>query len=89
MFDGNEPLRLKNIKSNTNTHSSINEYQALNKLFLENPIGQNSLESWLKKMISNKSIRLSLIDKMLQKSLVPNNVPWKVIDVKITGNNIY
>ena len=89
MYAGNEPLRLKNIKSNTNKHSSINEYQALNKLFLENPIGQNSLESWLKKMISNKSIRLSLIDKMSQNSLVPNNVPWKVIDVKITGNNIY
>ena len=89
LFDGNEPLRLKNIKSNTNKHSSINEHQALNKLFLENPIGQNSLESWLKKMISNKSIRLSLIDKMSQNSLVPNNVPWKVIDVKITGNNIY
>ena len=89
LFDGNEPLRLKNIKSNTNKHPSINEYQALNKLFLENPIGQNSLESWLKKMISNKSIRLSLIDKMSQNSLVPNNVPWKVMDVKITGNNIY
>ena len=89
LFDGNEPLRLKNIKSKTNTYSSINEYQALNKLFLENPISQNSLESWLKKMISNKSIRLSLIDKMSQNSLVPNNVPWKVIDVKITGNNIY
>ena len=61
LFDGNEPLRLKDIKSNTNTHSSINEYQALNKLFLENPDGQTSLKSWLKKMISDKSKRLSFI----------------------------
>ena len=29
LFDGNEPLRLKNIKSNTNKHSSINEYLSL------------------------------------------------------------
>ena len=89
LFKGNLPFRLQKIKSNTKIFPSINEHEALNKLFQENPIGQNSLESWLKKMILNKSIRLSLIDKMLQKSLVPNNVPWKVIDVKITGNNIY
>ena len=89
LFEGDLPFRLHNIKSNTNIFSSINEHEALNKLFLDNPIGQNSLESWLKKMISNKSIRLSLIDKMSQNSLVPNNVPWKIIDVKITGNNIY
>ena len=89
LFEDILPFRLNNIKSNTNTFSSINEHEALNKLFLEHPIGQNSLESWLKKMISNKNTRLSLIDKMSQKSLIPKNVPWKVIDVKITGNNIY
>ena len=89
LFEGNLPLKLKNIKSNTNAFTSINEYEALNKLFLENPCGQNSLKSWLKKMISNKSMRLSLINKMSKKSLLPNNVPWKIIDVKVTGNNIY
>ena len=89
LFDGNGPLRLKNIKSNTNTHSSINEYQALNKLFLENPDGQTSLETWLKNFISNKSKRLSLIDKMSKKSLLPKHVPWKILDLKVSGNNIY
>ena len=89
LFEGYLPFKLKNIKSNTNKISSINEYEALNKLFLENPSGQNSLESWLKKMTSSKSIRLLLIDRMSKKSLLPNNVPWKVIDVKVTGNNIY
>ena len=89
LFDGNEPLRLKNIKSNTHTHSSINEYQALNKLFLENPGGQDSLEIWLKKMVSNKNMRFLLIEKMSKKSLLPDNVPWKVLDIKVSGNNIY
>ena len=90
LFDGNKPIRLKKIKSNTTKFLSINEYEALNKLFVENPCGENSLKCWIKKMISNKSIRLSLIDKMSEKSILPNNnVPWKVIDVKVTGNNIY
>ena len=82
-------MRLKNIKSNTNTHSSINEYQALNKLFLENPCGQTSLEIWLKNLISNKSKRLSLIDEMSKKSFLPKDAPWKILDLKINGNNIY
>ena len=79
----------KYIKSNTNTYSPINEYQALDKLFLKNPNGQTSLETWLKKLISNKSMRLSLIEKMSKKTILPNNVPWKVLDTKVTGNNIY
>ena len=89
LFDGNEPVRLKKIKSNTTTFSSINEYEALNRLFIDNPCGQDSLECWIKKMISNKSMRLSLIDKMSENSLSPNKVPWKVINIKVTGNNIY
>ena len=82
-------MRLKNIKSNTNKHSSINEYQALNKLFLENPDGQTSLETWLKNFIFNKSKRLSLIDKMSKKSFLHKHVPWKILDLKVSGNNIY
>ena len=89
LFEDNLPFKLKNIKSNANKYSSINEYQALNKLFLDNPSGQNSLECWLKKMIFNKSIRLSLIEKMSKKSFLPRNVPWKVLDAKVSGNNIY
>ena len=89
LFEGNSPFKLKNIKSNTNTFSSINEHEALNKLFLENSSGQVSLECWLEKIISNRSMRFSLIEKMSKKSLLPNNVPWKVVDVKVTGNNIY
>ena len=89
LFDNNLPFQLKNIKSSLNTYSSINEYEALNKLFLDNPSGQNSLECWLKKIISNKSMRFSLIEKMSKKSLLPSNVPWKVLNVKATGNNIY
>ena len=89
LFAGDSPVKLQNIQSNTNKFSSINEHEALNKLFLENSCGQNSLENWLKKIISNKSMRLSLIDKMSKKSILPNKVPWKVIDVKVIGNNIY
>ncbi|MDC3063063.1 hypothetical protein OA253_00415 [Alphaproteobacteria bacterium] len=89
LFDGISPLRLKNIKSNTNTFLSVNEYEALNKLFLENPGCHTSLESWLKKMISDKSKRLLLINKMAKKSFLPKNVPWKILDLKVTGNNIY
>ena len=89
LFEGNSPLRLKNIKTNINNSSSINEYEALNKLFLENSYGQTSLECWLKKLISNKSQRLLLIEKMSKKSLLPKNVPWKILDFKVTGNNIY
>jgi len=89
LFEENLPSQLKNIKSNTNAYPSIDEYEALNKLFLHNPSGQNSLECWLKKIISNTSMRLSLIEKMSKKSLLPSNVPWKVLDIKLTGNNIY
>ena len=89
LFEGNSPLRLKNIKTNINNSSSINEYEALNKLFLENSSDQTSLECWLKKMISNKSKRLLLIERMSKKSLLPKVVPWKVLDLKVTGNNIY
>ena len=89
LFEGDLPVKLQDIKSNTNKFSSINEHEALNKLYLENSSGQNSLEIWLKKIITNKSMRLSLIDKMSKKSLLPNNVPWKVIEVKVIGNNIY
>ena len=89
LFDGCLPFKLENIKSNTDKFSSINEYEALNKLFIDNPSDQNSLECWLKKIISNRSMRLLLIDKMSKKSLLPNNIPWKVIDVTVTGNNIY
>ena len=89
MFGGNELFRLKGIKSNKNKFSSINEYEALNKLFFENSDSQTSLKSWLKKMISDKSKRLSFIDRMSKKSLSPKNVPWKILDLKVTGNNIY
>ena len=89
LFEGNSPLRLKNIKTNINNSLSISEYEALNKLFIENSCGQNSLECWLKKLISNKSKRLLLIEKMSKKSLLPKNVPWKILDLKVTGNNIY
>ena len=89
LFEGNSPLRLKNIKTNINNSSSINEYEALNKLFLESSCGQTSLECWLKKLILNKSKRLSLIEKMSKKSLSPKNVPWKILDLKVSGNNIY
>ena len=89
LFEGKLPFQLKKIKSNVNTYSSINEYEALNKLFLDHPSGQNSLKCWLKKMISNKNMRLLLIEKMSKKSLLPDNVPWKVLDIKVSGNNIY
>ena len=89
LFDGNAPLRLKNIKSNTNAFLSINEHKALSKLFLENSADQTSLEIWLKNLILNKSKRLSLIDKMSKKSLLPKCVPWKILHLKIHGNNIY
>ena len=81
LFEDNLPFQLKNIKSNVSSYSSINEYEALNKLFLNNPSGENSLECWLKKMISNKSMRLSLIEKMSKKSFLPSNVPWKVLEI--------
>lgn len=89
LFEDNLPLRLKNIKSNINTLLSINELEALKKLFTENPIGQTSLESWLRKLIFNKSVRLALIYKMSKKSILPKIAPWKVLDVNVNGNNIY
>ena len=89
LFENNSPFQLKNIKSNAKTYLSINEYEALNKLFLDNQEGQNSLECWVKKIISNKRMRFYLIEKMSKKSLLPSNVPWKVWDIKVNGNNIY
>ena len=89
MFDNNLPIRIKNIKSNAKSFASITEYEALNKLFLENSSSENSLESWLKKIINNKNLRLALLDKMSKKSNLPKNAPWKVLDVKVSGNNIY
>ena len=89
IFEGNSPSRLKNIKTNIKTFSSISEYEALNRLFLENFCGETSLECWLKKLILNKCKRLSLIEKMSKKSLLPKSVPWKILDLKVTGNNIY
>ncbi len=89
LFEGNLPYKLKDIKSDKDIFSSINEYEALNKLFLENSGCQASFKEWLKKMISNKSERLLLIEKMLKKSLMPKNVPWKILNLKVTGNNIY
>ena len=89
IFEGNSPSRLKNIKTNIKTFPSISEYQALNRLFFENFSGQTSLKCWLKNLISNKSKRLSLIEKMSKKSLLPKNAPWKILDSKVTGNNIY
>ena len=89
LFKGNEPLRLKNIKSNANSFLCINEYEALKELFSENSDNHTTLKCWLKKLISNKSKRLSLIDKMSKKSLLPKSVPWKILDVNVTGNNIY
>ena len=89
LFEEDFPLRLKNIKTNINTLSSISEYEALKRLFFENSFGQTSLEFWLKKMILNKSKRYALIDKMSKKSLLPKNIPWRILDLKVTGNNIY
>ncbi len=89
MFENNLPIRIKNIKSNTKYFVSISEYEALNKLFSENSRSANSLEIWLKKIIYNKNSRLALIDKMSKKSILPKNAPWKVLDVKVSGNNIY
>ena len=89
LFENNLPIRIKNIKSNSNSFESISEYEALNKLFSENSVGQTSLECWLKNLITNKSKRLLLIDKMSEKSLLPKNVPWKILNLKVTGNNIY
>ena len=89
LFKGNEPLRLKNIKSNANSFLCINEYEALKELFSENSDNHTTLKCWLKKLISNKSKRLSLIDKMSKKSLLPKSVPWKILDINVTGNNIY
>ena len=89
LFEDNLPSQLINIKSNVNTYSSINEYEALHKLFLDYSSSQNSLKCWLKKIITNKNMRLSLIKKMSKRSLSPSNVPWKVLDIKVTGNNIY
>ncbi len=60
-----------------------------NSLFLKNFCGETSLKCWLKKLILNKCKRLSLIEKMSKKSILPKNVPWKILDLKVTGNNIY
>ncbi len=89
MFENNLPIRIKNIKSNINSFASISEYEALNKLFSENSSNENSFESWLKKVIYNKNSRLALIDEMSKKSILPKNAPWKVLDVNVSGNNIY
>ena len=89
MFENNLPTRIKYIKSNTNSLISISEYEALNKLFSENSSSEKSLESWLKKIINNNNLRLALIDKMSKKSILPKNAPWKILDVKVSGNNIY
>ncbi len=89
LFKDNFLFSLENIESNKNTFNSINEYEALNKLYLDDYIGQMPFKSWLKNIISNKSQRLSLINRMSKKSILPKKVPWKVLDVKITGNNIY
>ena len=89
MFENNLPTRIKYIKSNTNSLISISEYEALNKLFSENSSSEKSLESWLKKIIYNNNSRLALIDKMSKKSILPKNAPWKILDVKVSGNNIY
>ena len=89
IFEGNSPSRLKSIKTNIKTFPSISEYEALNRLFFENFCGETSLECWLKKLISNKSKRLLLIEKMSKKRILPKNVPWKILDLKVVGNNIY
>ena len=81
LFEGNLPIRLKNIESTKNRFSSINEYEALIKLYLDDNNGQISFKSWLKKIISSKNQRLSLVNRMSKKSILPKNVPWKVLDV--------
>ena len=89
LFEGNSPAKLKNIKTNIKTFPSLSEFEALNMLFFENFCGHATLESWLKELISKKSKRFSLIEKMSKKSLLPKNVPWKILNLKVTGNNIY
>ena len=84
----NLPLAIPYLKSVQKENLSVVN-EALNELFSENSDNYTTFKCWLKKLISNKSKRLSLIDKMSKKSLLPKSVPWKILDVNVTGNNIY
>ena len=58
IFEGNSPLRIKNIKTNIKTFPSVNEFEALNRLFFENASGKTSLAIRLAKRIGGEIISL-------------------------------
>ena len=82
-------FKLKKIKSKNNKFPSIYEHEALDKLCVEENGSKIHLKNWLKLIISSKNKRLLLIEKMSKRSILPKEVPWKVLKIKVKGNNIY
>ncbi len=88
-FNNNIPNRLAYLESNKPTLNGITEFQALN--FLRENFGIKNLKNkdWIKKIISDKLYRLKIIKIMQKNSLKPKNPPWKILNIKVKGQNIF
>ena len=88
-FRNNVPNRLSYLKSINPTLKGMTEFKSLS--FVKESLELNSLsiKDWIKKLISDKPYRLEIIKMMQNNSLKPKNPPWKIINVKAKGKNVY
>ena len=87
-FNDKLPVGLSSLKSSQRKLKSINELQALKFLKNHLGVGHMSLKKWIQEVIKNKNYRIQLVNKMVKESLMPNDPPWKVIDVNVRGIKI-
>ena len=88
-FDNNTPARLSDLKCLNGISESKTEFQAINYIKNQFQPYEMSIRDWIRKIISDKSYRIRLISKMSKTSLIPKKPPWKIIKIRIKGNNIY
>ncbi len=88
-FDNKSPARLSELKSLNGIFESKSEFEAINYIKNKFQPYEMSIRNWVRKLISDKNYRIELIRKMSKTSIIPKKPPWKIIEVRINGNNIY
>ncbi len=87
-FNENKPKRLSLINAKNATLKGFSEQKALLSLIQSLGIERDRLSEWVYKVISNKTYRISLHEKLKSKAINPPNPDWEIVKKSVRGNLI-
>ena len=87
-FNECKPKRLSVINAKNATLKGFSEQKALLSLIQSLGIEVDRLSEWVYKVISNKTYRISLHEKLKSRAIKPQNPGWEIVKKSVRGNLI-